>query len=237
MLGFCITPSGSGKGMVRGQDVRTIIDVVKTETDVGEPPGFDLLQWHGMSRKSKIPGDEKLEVDKLHGQEVFACLRKPIDDKKHSLRANLVKLITGDGDTMSEIEPSMLSHITYASPFKHIRHDTSTASECDCPVKVFMVACFVLRRHTHLAQQLSMIQGGKNRLRIEIQRAGLVSVTYDKPYSHIELAGKDTPVAQTKALAQVLSTYLKDLFVLRGHSDGKRIAIDLQSFTLSLIHI
>jgi len=331
------------------QDVRTIIDIVKTETGIGEPPGFELLQWHGMSRKSGILGDEKLEVGELNGQEVFACLRKPIDDSKHWLRANLIKLITGDGDTTSQIEPSMLNHIVYTAPFKHIRYHTGTASESDCPIKAFMVACFVLRGHTHekalkpralfrvglitalqqyeqtvlvkgkgrllaraasapwsngkkitvpaetekghhvedvrshlqkklgvqtlsyinslgwapsclpgaperlrigtrcnttvfatfnphapFAQQLSIIQYGKNRLRIEIQRAGMASVEYDKPYSYLELAGKDTPVAQTKALAQILRTYLKGLFVLRGHSDGQRIAIDLPSFTRTI---
>ncbi|KAH5194796.1 hypothetical protein HBI81_139170 [Parastagonospora nodorum] len=335
------------------KDVRTIIDIVKGETGIEELPGFGLLQWHYMSRNSGILGDEKLAVGKLNGQDAFACLRMPPVDDKYSLRANLIKLITGDGVTTSQVEPSMLGQIVYAPIFKHIRCDTGTASQPDCPIKAFMVACFVLRGHTHdkplkpralfrvglitalkqyeqtillkgkrkdlagatsasstasafngksvtpavesdkghhvedvrshlqkklgsgtlpyisdlgwepsslagapeklrigtrchaavfaifnprahPAQQLNIIQAGKGRLRIEIQRAGMASVKYDEPYSHLGPTGKDMPVTQIKALAQTLRTYLKGLFALRGHSEGRRICIDLQSLTRTI---
>ncbi|EAT84016.2 hypothetical protein SNOG_08848 [Parastagonospora nodorum SN15] len=348
-----MAPSPQDKRYDNAQDVRTIIDIVKGETGIEELPGFGLLQWHYMSRNSGILGDEKLAVGKLNGQDVFACLRMPPVDDKYSLRANLIKLITGDGVTTSQVEPSMLGQIVYAPIFKHIRCDTGTASQPDCPIKAFMVACFVLRGHTHdnplkpralfrvelitalkqyeqtillkgkrkdlagatsasstasafngksvtpavesdkghhvedvrshlqkklgsgtlpyisdlgwepsslagapeklrigtrchaavfaifnprahPAQQLNIIQAGKGRLRIEIQRAGMASVKYDEPYSHLGPTGKDMPVTQIKALAQTLRTYLKGLFALRGHSEGRRICIDLQSLTRTI---
>jgi hypothetical protein len=122
-----MAPSPQVKRYDDARDVRTITDIVKGETGVEELPGFELLQWHYMSRNSGLLGDEKLAVGELNGQDVFACLRMPPVDDKYSLRTNLIKLITGDGVTTSQVEPSMLGQIVYAPLFTHIRCDTGTA--------------------------------------------------------------------------------------------------------------
>jgi hypothetical protein len=91
-------------------------------------------------------------------------------------------------------------------------------------------ACFDARED--LIQQLRIVQvDGQNKHR-DITKAEMNSLNLITPYAY--LAGQDL----TKRLAQIIRTFIKACFALRGHSAGYKVSVDLTSFArcAAIIH-
>jgi len=74
------------------------------------------------------------------------------------------------------------------------------------------------------SSQLNIIQVNADGDEQLITKAMMHTIAYFKPFSYLEIND------QVTTRAQKLRTFLKGCFALRGHSDGQRASIDLDSF-------
>jgi hypothetical protein len=323
-------------------DVLALRQLLFSETTSSELPLFDCLMWMRAVKNEKIAAEE-LQVGELGDVLVYASLQQPGTRAGTDMLQDRVVFTYGGPNDIGLVAITSLM-VSYIAPFKYIIASVTNPLSRDCPLKAFILACFILRGHTkdasmrmHSAvfvglrkalsdikqgteengkgkdmaksapliqpsaqqklvsgdshpkareghrieavqaellkffpfdnlpyihqlkwqpsnttgsseklkigtrhkrtvfavlnihaksswQQLRILEGDGTASKDEISKASMSAVKFLEPYSHLKLDDAKP------AFAQMLRTFLKGCFILRGHANRQAVSLDLKSF-------
>ncbi|KAF1919980.1 hypothetical protein BDU57DRAFT_593668 [Ampelomyces quisqualis] len=125
--------------------VQEVLTLLRTVQGSGRSATFDTLVWKPIHSWATGTKCERLQVGELNGSAVYAYLRRP--DQMPSFITDLVTFIS-EHDTQQDMTKN-LARATQLAPFKYLRPLGLADLRKECPLKAFILACFVLRGHSN----------------------------------------------------------------------------------------
>jgi hypothetical protein len=185
-------------------DVLALRQLLFSETTSTELPLFSSLMWTRAFKSEKIAAEE-LQVGERDNFPVYASLQQPGTRAGTDMMQDRV-VFTSEGTTdtgLVAITPLMVSYI---APFKYVNASATNPLSRDCPLKAFVLACFILRGHTKDAP-------------MKIHRAVLVSLR--KALTDIKQGTEEIGKGKDKAQSVPVIQSSSQQKVVSGDSNAK----------------
>jgi hypothetical protein len=124
--------------------VRTIRSLLKSDTNSSQPTFFASLMWTPGDEAISKTVPETLQIGELDERPVYAYLIRP----GTRTGSDVLDLFTGDDTDKKSVPRAKLHQVSFEVPFKYICLQTDYPLGEECPLRAFILACYILRGHT-----------------------------------------------------------------------------------------